>query len=105
MTLRFIIDTKQMSVRVREDKKVSVKSEIKEVLLNKNRHIPVKELAKVPGRMVSPEPALGGMPLMAARAAYIQIEQTVERFGWNVSLKMNEETISGLNFFLENGVN
>jgi hypothetical protein len=52
--------------------------------------------------MVSLEPAMGGMPLMAARAAYIQIEQAVEELRWNGSLKMNKETILGLEFFLEN---
>ena len=100
--LGFIIDTHQMSVRIKEDKKVSVKKEIQEILLNKNRRIHAKELAKITGRMVSLEPAMGGMPLMAARAAYIQIEQAVEEFGWNGSLKMSEETILGLEFFLEN---
>jgi hypothetical protein len=53
--------------------------------------------------MIALEPALGGMPLMAARVAYIQLEQAVEEFGWSSgTLKMNDETISGLNFFLEN---
>ncbi len=91
-----------MSVRIKEDKKASAKKEIQDILLNKNRRIHVKELAKITGRMVSLEPAMGGMPLMAARAAYIQIEQAVEESGWNGSLKMSEETILGLEFFLGN---
>ena len=39
---------------------------------------------------------------MAARAAYIQQEQTVEVKGWNGTLQMNKETVAGLKFFLEN---
>ena len=100
--LGFEIDTNQMSVRLRQDKKTALKREVLKILSLQQQQIKVKELAKVTGKMISTEPALGAMPLMAARAAYIQQEQTVEVKGWNGTLQMNKETVAGLEYFLEN---
>jgi hypothetical protein len=36
-----------MSVRIKEDKKVSIKKEIQEILLNKNRRIHAKEFGQI----------------------------------------------------------
>lgn len=53
------------------------------------------------GKIVATEPALGRMPLMAARAAYIQLDKVTNLRGWNSSMAMNEETTAGLAFFVE----
>lgn len=100
--LGFVIDTKQMSVRLRQDKKTALRKELREILSHQEEHIKVKKLAKITGKIISTEPALGAMPLMAARAAYIQQEQTVEEQGWNGNLQMTDETVAGLKYFLEN---
>ena len=52
--------------------------------------------------MVACEPALGQMPLMAARAAYIQLDGVTEVQGWKGFLTMDSETKRGLKFFVEN---
>ena len=75
---------------------------MKEVISFGKRHIHIKMLSKAVGKMVATEPALGNMPLMAARAAYMQIEETANDKGWNANLLLNEETLSGLSFFVEN---
>jgi hypothetical protein len=42
------------------------------------------------------------MPLISARAAYIQQEQIVEAQGWKGTLQMSTETVAGLSFYLDN---
>ena len=100
--LGFIIDTDKMTVRLKEDKKGQIKKSILEVISFGKRHIHIKVLSKAVGQMVAAEPALGNMPLMAARAAYMQIEETANDKGWNANLLLSEETLSGLKFFVEN---
>lgn len=100
--LGFIIDTEIMSVRLNTDKKKQITKAVKEVISFGKRHIHIKVLSKAVGQMVAAEPALGNMPLMAARAAYIQIDEIANDKGWNANLLLNEETLSGLKFFVEN---
>ena len=69
--LGFVIDTRHMSVRLRHDKKLALQKNVLNTLNQQNKPIRVKELAKTTGKIISTEPALGAMPLMAARAAYI----------------------------------
>ena len=100
--LGFTIDTTSMTVRLTKSRKEAIKQCVQQTLSNANKPIHVKELAKTLGKMAAAEPALGPMPLMAARAAYIQLDIATEEFGWNSSLQMNKETITGLAFFLDN---
>ncbi|KAI9553720.1 hypothetical protein GHT06_021652 [Daphnia sinensis] len=52
--------------------------------------------------MVSTEPALGPVVIMAARAAYIELDAAVQGRGWSTFLTMSTESLNGLNFFVEN---
>ena len=100
--LGFLINTNTMRVQLIGDRKEAIKRNVEQTLANKARPIHVKELAKTLGKMVATEPALGTMALMAARAAYAQLDKVTEEKGWNSFLTMNEETTGGLTFFLEN---
>ena len=100
--LGFVINTITMTVQLKADRREAIKQDVQKTLSHKSKPIHVKELAKTLGKMVATEPALGTMPLMAARAAYIQLDRTTEELGWNSYLKMNEETTAGLTFFNKN---
>ena len=97
--LGFVIDTEQMKVRLNQDKKEQIKAAVEEVIQFGTRFIHIKVLAKAVGQMIATEPALGNMPLMAARAAYIQIEETTDKEGWNANMLLSQETLAGLKFF------
>ena len=100
--LGFVIDTKTMTVQLKEDRKEAIKHNVQQTLSHKSRPIHVKELAKTLGKIVATEPALGPMPLMAARAAYSQLDTVTEEKGWNSYLEMSEEAKAGLLFFVDN---
>jgi len=100
--LGFLINTVNLTVSLKPDKKEAIKQIILKTLDFKNGQIPVREFAKVLGKMVACEPALGQMPLMAARAAYIQLDGVTEVQGWKGFLTMDSETKRGLKFFVEN---
>ena len=100
--LGFVINTLTMTVKLRTDKKVAIKATVQKTISCKDGRIPVRELAKTVGKMASCEPALGQMPLMAARAAYIQLDQVTNIQGWKGSMVMDFETVEGLKFFVEN---
>jgi hypothetical protein len=100
--LGFLIDTVTLTVRLKPKKKESLKQDVLKTLEFGDYPISVRELAKTLGKMVACEPALGQMPLMAARAAYIQLDHVTEVQGWKGSLVMNQETKLGLRFFVDN---
>lgn len=100
--LGFVINTLSLTVRLKTDKKEAVKRSVLKTLDFDNQLIPVRELAKTLGKVVACEPALGQMPLMAARAAYIQLDRVTEAYGWNGFMVMDHETKIGLRFFVEN---
>jgi hypothetical protein len=100
--LGFVINTVSLTVRLKTDKKEAIKQSVLKTLDFDNQKIQIRELAKTLGKMVSCEPALGQMPLMAARAAYIQLDQVTEIYGWNGTLVMNHDTKNSLRFFVEN---
>jgi len=101
--LGFKINTREMVVNLPEGKKQQLKLDIEKILLcGTKQWLSVRELAKALGTMIAAEPALGNMPLMAARAGYIQIDECVSEYGWERSLRLNEETLAGLKFFLDN---
>ena len=75
--LGFIIDTTTMSIRLNEIKKQLI---LKQVLLTiEHGRIPMaaKELAGILGKFVATEPALGPIVIMAARAAYSDLDAAV----------------------------
>ena len=100
--LGFTINTREMTVKVIEEKKADLIKAIKALITNKNQVLPAKDLAKILGRIVATEPALGNAPLMCARAGYWQLEEVTTKHGWHSSLKLGEETIEGLRFFMHN---
>lgn len=100
--LGFIIDTKEMTVSLSPEKILAVRKSVEDTLEQGRKPMKAKELAKTLGKMVSTEPALGGMPLMAARAGYIQLEIATEKDGWNTTFSLSKETMAGLNYFIEN---
>ena len=95
--LGFVINTASMTVQLKEDRQADIKQQVL-TLVQGTRPIHVKELAKALGKMVTTEPALGPMPLMAGRAAYIQLDKIVEEQGWNCNLILNTEARAGLKF-------
>jgi hypothetical protein len=100
--LGFTINTKEMTVSLKADKKADVVNTMRKTICDKKQAIPLKELAKTLGKMVSTEPALGGVPLMCARAGYWQIEEAVDTKGWQAAIQLREETLEGLKFFVDN---
>ena len=100
--LGFTIDTQEMKVSIPREKCSSIRKTVQDTVSHGEKFMKAKELAKTLGKMVATEPALGKMPIMAARAGYIQLEIATEKDGWNTSLSLNKETIAGLNFFIEN---
>ena len=99
--LGFIIDTKQMRVFTTKEKKVAVATSIKELLNSCGKTSKLKQVAKVLGRMISLEPALGNFPLTFARLAYCELEAGVEKFGWKGFITVSAEALSSLGIFLK----
>ena len=100
--LGFIIDTTTMSIRLNEIKKQLI---LKQVLLTiEHGRIPMaaKELAGILGKIVATEPALGPIVIMAARAAYSDLDAAVVKRGWGTKLITSKEALDGLLFFAEN---
>ena len=66
-------------------------------------HLGVPKLqAGTLGKIVSREPALGPVVVMAARASYIDLDEAIREREWNTQLKMSRESQDGLKFFAEN---
>ena len=64
-----------MVLNLPEGKEKFLKAEVEKIVVwAKSQPLPVRELAKALGMMIAAEPALGNMPLMAARAGYILID-------------------------------
>ena len=51
-----------------------------------------RDLASTLGKIVATEPALGPVVIMAARAAYIDLDTAVQQRGWGTHLIMSEES-------------
>jgi len=58
-------------------------------------------LAKTLGKIIATEPALGPVVIMAARAAYLRLDEADRDRGWHTQLTMDKESIDGLTFFAE----
>lgn len=100
--LGFIIDTDSMTVRLSEAKKQHTIQQVLKTIAYGPKPILAKELAGTLGKMVSTEPALGPVVIMAARAAYIELDAAVQGRRWSTFLTMSTESLNGLNFFVEN---
>jgi hypothetical protein len=100
--LGFVIDTTSMTVRLPTEKKNSIKTFIKGIIGTETRNIHIKDLAKTLGKIIATEPALGNLPILTARAGYAQIEEVAEATGWNSMVRLSDETLEGLSFFLDN---
>jgi hypothetical protein len=101
--LGFVNNYITMTIQLKDDRKEAIKKDVQKTLKHKSRPIHVKDLAKTLGKKVATEPALGSMPLMASRAAYIQLDEAKGKQGWNCNLTMNNETIASLGFFRKHG--
>lgn len=100
--LGFIIDTGSMTVRLGEKKKQLILRQVEETIDYGSKPILSRDLASTLGKMVAMEPALGPVVIMAARAAYIDLEKAVQQRGWGTRLVMSEESIKGMKFIVEN---
>ncbi|KZR97789.1 Uncharacterized protein APZ42_007139, partial [Daphnia magna] len=98
--LGFIIDTDSMTVRLSEAKKQHTIQQVLKTIAYGPKPILAKELAGTLGKMVSTESALGPVVIMAARAAYIELDAAVQGRGWSTFLTMSTESLNGLNFFV-----
>ncbi|KZS08446.1 Uncharacterized protein APZ42_027551 [Daphnia magna] len=100
--LGFIIDTGSMTVRLGETKKQLILRQVEETIDYGPKPILARDLASTLGKMVAMEPALGPVVIMAARAAYIDLDKAVQQRGWGTRLVMSEESIKGMKFIVEN---
>jgi hypothetical protein len=100
--LGFLIDTINMTVRLTDAKKQQILKQVWETISLASNKLPAKELAKTLGKIVATEPALGPVVIMAARAAYLRLDEAVCDRGWHTQLTMDKESIDGLTFFAEN---
>jgi hypothetical protein len=100
--LGFNIDTRDMTVSLTEEKKAALKKSVEQTIEAITRPVKAKFLAKCAGKMISCEPALGKLPLIAARPIYIEMEPEVEREGWGCTIRTSEEIATSLKYFLEN---
>ena len=101
--LGFVINTQEMTVGLSTEKKDALVREIKETTkLAPGSKVAAKELAKILGKIVSTEPALGNFPLLTVRAGYILLDQATTQRGWNTWLNLDEPTLAGLKMFLQN---
>ena len=75
--LGFLIDTINMTVRLTDVKKQQILKKVWETIFLGSNKLPVKELAKTLGKIVATEPALGPVVIMAARAAYLRLDEAV----------------------------
>lgn len=100
--LGFIIDTGSMTVRLGETKKQLILRQVEETIDYGSKPILARDLASTLGKMVAMEPALGPVVIMAARAAYIDLDKAVQQRGWGTRLVMSEESIKGMKFIVEN---
>jgi hypothetical protein len=100
--LGFVINTQEMTVSLTEEKKKKLVSTVEETISALSKPIRVKKLAKCAGRMISTEPALGKLPLIAARPIYIEMEPEVDTKGWSSSIMTTLAVKESLEFFLNN---
>ena len=100
--LGFIIDTISTTVRLGETKKEAHLVKVKNKIDYGSNLILARDLASTLGKIVATEPALGPVVVMAARAAYIELDMAVQQRGWGTRLVMSEESINGMTFFVEN---
>ena len=100
--LGFTIDTCSMTVRLGEIKKQLILRRVKETIDYGSKPILARDLASTLGKIVATEPALGPVVIMAARAAYIDLDTAVQQRGWGTHLIISEESIAGIKFIAEN---
>ena len=100
--LGFIIDTVSMTVRLEKAKKQRILQQVSETIAYGSKPIPAKELAGTLGKIVATEPALGPVVIMAARAAYTDLDKATQEKGWRTQVTMSKESVNGLRFFEEN---
>ena len=100
--LGFIIDSFNMTVRLREEKKHRILKRVWETISYKTNPISARELAITLGKMVATEPALGPVAIMTARASYADLDRATLARGWGTHLIMSKESLDGLRFFAEN---
>jgi hypothetical protein len=100
--LGFMINTREMTVKLIKSKKEDVVRGVENMIANRNQNISAKDLAKVLGKMAATEPALGHIPLVCARAGYWQLEEATSDGDWQALIQLNSETIEGLKFFVSN---
>ena len=70
-----------MTVRLTDVKKQQILKKVWETIFLGSNKLPVKELAKTLGKIVATEPALGPVVIMAARAAYLRLDEAVYDWG------------------------
>ncbi len=100
--LGFKVNTKEMRVHLTSEKKEFLRQSLQELVNFQGHHMTAKTLASALGRMISAEPALGSFPLIHARKAYAELEETINQKGWKANLKLSESATDSIKQFLEN---
>jgi len=99
--LGFLINTKTMTVHLTNQKREGVIVAINALIRSKGRFIAAKHLAKVLGKMISCEPALGPFTFIMAKRAYAALEGTVAKQGWRANLKVTEDITEDFQLFIK----
>jgi hypothetical protein len=98
--LGFLINTENMKVYLTDLKRSGVTAAVNDVIISRGRYIAARHLAKVIGKMISCEPAVGPFSLIAAKRAYSILEETVQGQGWKANLKVTDEIVEDLQLFV-----
>jgi hypothetical protein len=99
--LGFLINTKKMTVHLTDRKREGIIAATNELITSKGRFVATKHLAKVLGKMISCEPALGPFTFIMAKRAYVTLEEAVAKQGWRANLKVTEEIAEDLQLFIK----
>ena len=66
--------------------------QVKNTIEYESKLILARDLTSTLGKIVATESALGPVPVMVAKAAYIDLDMAVEQRGWGTRLVMSKES-------------
>jgi len=99
--LGFVINTKSMTVHLKEEKAEQLKQVARDMAASAGRFLKAKDLASMIGKVASAEPALGMFPAIMMRRAYAELEATVEEKGWASKIRIPPEVAEDFGSFGE----
>ena len=89
--LGFLINTAEMTVSLTRGKKERLLADLNDLVKSRGRHLPLKHLAAVLGRVVAYECGIGPSSLILLRRSYHLLESLVSRSGWQANVRITDE--------------